>query len=352
MKHRLVLVFAWSLLGCASHPSSTDPRPRGPEPSAAYHRAVEARRPEDPALVWTPAHVALVASEVAPGVFAVYPDDAPSKNAAGIPVATSGGFVVGDDGVLVVDTMINRELAEQLLALVRERTDRPIRFAVNTSYHGDHSYGNQFLPPETQVVQHEATQRYIQTAFARDIEFMATYFGRDSGLHELRAQPAAILMKDGERRAFDLGGVSVVVEHLGFAQTAGDLFITVPSANVVFTGNPVISGGPSFSWLLDGKSGPALATLQRLKAALAPDAIVVPGHGAPTGTAAIDAHIRYLTELRAAVQAAIDDGLDAAQTAARVGEALTARYGGYRIYAWVNTQLNVARTYDELAATK
>lgn len=339
-----------SLLGCSSHATNDTPRPLGA--SAAYRHAVEARKPEDPALVWTPAHVALVAAEIAPHVFAVYPDDAASKNAAGIPVATSGGFIVGDKGVLLVDTMINRDLAEQLLALVKERTDRPILYAVNTSYHGDHSYGNQFLPRQTQVIQHEATQRYIQSSFAKDVDFMSQYFGRASGLQELAPQPAAILMKDGEKKAIDLGGITVDVQHLGFAQTDGDLFVSVPSAKVLFTGNPVISGGPSFPWLLDGKSEQALATLERLVSTFPAETIVVPGHGVPTGMAAVGAHIRYLKDLRTAVQAAVRDGLDEAKVAERVGQDLAPKYGTYKIYGWVNTQLNVAKTFAELSGGK
>jgi len=352
MNGHLKLVVTWSLVACASHRAARDGAHHLPEPSSAYHRAVDARRPEDPTLVWTPAHVALVASEIAPNVFAVYPDDAAAKNAAGIPAATSSGFIVGTRGALIVDTMINRDLAGQLLALVKERTEKPILYAVNTSYHGDHSYGNQFLPRATQVIQHEATQKYIHTSFASDIAFMSQYFGTNSGLQELAPQQAAILMKDGETREIDLGGITVTVKHLGFAQTDGDLFVYVPAAKVLYTGNPVLSGGPSFSWLLDGKSAQALATLEKLKATFPPEAIVVPGHGAPTGMAAIDAHIRYLSDLRTEVQAAIDAGLDASKTADRVGQRLQSRYGAYKIYAWVNTQVNVARTYQELAGER
>lgn len=348
MSSHLKLLLALSLASCGtSTPSNLSQR--SPETSAAYRHAVAERKPEDPTLVWTPAQVVLIANEIAPSVFAVYPDDAASKNAAGIPAATSAGFIIGERGVLIVDTMINRELAEQLLALVKERTTKPILYAVNTSYHGDHSYGNQFLPKETQVVQHEATQKYIQASFANDIAFMSQYFGHNSGLDELKPQPAAILMKDGETKQLDLGGISVTVQHLGFAQTDGDLFVYVPSAKVLFTGNPVISGGPSFSWLLDGKSGQALATLEKLKATFPAEALVVPGHGVPTGMAAIDAHIRYLTELRAGVQAAIRDGLDAPKTAERVGQELAPKYGTYKIYGWVNTQLNVVKTFQELS---
>lgn len=342
MKPACTLSLTLGLLACAGA--------RAPEPSHAYHHAAEARLPEDPKLVWTPRHVALVATEVAPDVFAVYPDDAASKNEVGIPAATSAGIIIGTKGALIVDTMINRDLAEQLIALVRERTSLPILYAVNTSYHGDHSYGNQFLPKGTQIIQHEATQRYIQSSFAKDVEFMSQYFGTQSGLQELAPQRASILLKDGETRDIDLGGISVRIQHLGFAQTDGDLFVWVPTGNVLFTGNPVISGGPSFSWLLDGKSAAALATLEKLKATYPADAVVVPGHGVPTGMGAIDNHIRYLTDLRAEVQAAIADGLDQAKATERVSQRLEARYGQYKIYGWVHTQVNVAKTYQELGA--
>lgn len=78
------------------------------------------------------------------------------------------------------------------------------------------------------------------------------------------------------------------------------------------------------------------------------DAILVPGHGVPTGMAAIDAHIRYLTDLRREVSAALGDGLDPAAASERVGQRLAPSYGSYKIYPWVNTQLNVAKVYDEL----
>lgn len=305
------------------------------------------RAPEDPQLVWTPNHVVLVSHEVAPAVFAIYPDDAEAKNAAGIPVATSGGFVIGDRGVLVVESMLNRRLANQVLALVRARTGKPILYLVNTSYHGDHSYGNQFFPPGVQIVQHVATQAYIQHHFAADVEFMKTYFGRDSGMDELQPQPAQILLQDGARVQFDLGRKIVQVMHLGFAQTDGDLFVWLPAEKVLFTGNPIISGGPSLPWLLDGKLDASLTTMRTLLAMMPRDAIVVPGHGCPTDVSAIEYPIAYLAELKAQVRTAIADGLTQEQTVQRLAETMKA-YAGYRIFPWVHSQINVPKTYQEM----
>ena len=313
--------------------------------SAAYRKAVETRTAEDPRLIWTASQVALVAKEVAPGVYAFYPDDAPQKTSAGIPVATSGGFVVGSNAALVIDTMLNRRLAEQVMALVREKTDKPIRYIVNTSYHGDHSYGNQFFPRDAVIIQHRTTQDYIHKLFAKDVAFMTKFFGDDQGLAELKPTPASVLLQDKTDITVDLGGQEVRIRHIGFAQTHGDLWVTAAGGKVLFTGNPVIARAPAFPWLLDGHLGEALATMKELRRSLPDDAVVVPGHGEPTSISAIDSHIVYLEGLKARVEASI---------AARKSKEETVRavemkeYEGYKIYPWVHVQVNVPAAYDEL----
>ena len=319
--------------------------------SSAVNQVVKTRTAEDPNLVWTASSVVLLAKELAPGVYGVYPDDAPRKNPAGIPAATSGGFVVGDDGVLVIESMLNRNLANQMLALIRENTKKPIRYVVNTSYHGDHSYGNQFFPKSAQFVQHVKTQQYIQSHFADDVAFMKKYFGANQGLDELKPQRAHILVHDGSTIDLDLGGKRVQVMHLGFAQTEGDLFIWLPKDKVLFTGNPIISDGPTLPWLLDGKLEESLATLRKIHAMLAKDAIVVPGHGYPTGINAVEYTIGYLEELKKQVGEAVAQGMSEEATVTRLTENMK-QYSGYRLYSWVHSQINVPNTYQEMKNSK
>lgn len=314
-------------------------------------KAAPSRTAEDPHLVWTASSVVLVSKQVAPNVYAVYPDDSQAKNAAGIPAATSGGFVIGDKGVLVIETMLNRRLAGQVLALVRAKTGKPITYVVNTSYHGDHAYGNQFFPKTAKIIQHVNTQAYIQAHFADDVKFMKQYFGTNQGLDELKAQRADILLGDGASIDLDLGGKPVRVMHIGFAQTEGDLFVWLPGDKVLFTGNPIISGGPSLPWLLDGKLDQALATLKKLRAMLPGDAVVVPGHGYPAGVESIDYPIGYLGELRQKVADAAGQGLSEEATVARLNESMK-QYNGYRIFGWVHSQINVPKTYQEIKGGK
>ena len=304
------------------------------------------RTADDPKLVWTASQVVLVSKEVAPGVYAVYPDDAEAKNKAGIPVATSGGFVVGNKGVLIVESMLNRRLASQMLALVRAKTSKPIQYVVNTSYHGDHSYGNQFMPAGARIIQHVETQKYIQAHFKDDISFMSQYFGTNQGLAELRPHSADMLVPDGGSVEIDLGGKRVQVLHLGFAQTVGDLFVWLPADKVLFTGNPIIASPPALPWLLDGRLEDSLATLVRLRKLIPDDAVVVPGHGAPVDPKTIDFNIAYLGRLKKEVRGAVDRGLD--QKAA-VQAVSMKEYEGYKIFPWVHAQINVPKTYDEMA---
>jgi predicted amidohydrolase YtcJ/glyoxylase-like metal-dependent hydrolase (beta-lactamase superfamily II) len=308
-------------------------------------RPAQMRTADDPTLVWTASQVVLVARQVAPRVYAVFPDDAETKNAAGIPVATSGGFVVGDDGVLVIDTMLNRRLATQLLALVAANTHKPVRYVVNTSYHGDHSYGNQFLPQNVEIIQHEATQQYIQTRFADDVSFMKRYFGMNQGLDELKPQGAQLLLQDGGHLELDLGGVRASLLHLGFAQTSGDLFVWLPREKVLYTGNPIVARPPAFPWLLEGHPREVDTTLHKVRALLPGDAIVIPGHGAPVDVSAIDYAISYLDRLIREVNDAIGRGLTQEQAVAAV---TMPEYAAYKVFPWVHAQINVPAAYQDL----
>ncbi len=344
MKRQMFLALACAGLASVS-PLASAQTSKNP----ATTRAIQTRSAEDPKLVWTASQVVLVSKEVAPGVYAVFPDDADAKNKAGVPVATSGGFVVGDDGVLVIESMLNRRLANQMLALVAQRTKKPILYVVNTSYHGDHSYGNQFFPKSARVIQHKETQKYIQSHFKDDVAFMSQYFGTNQGLDELRPQRGNLLLSDGGMLGVDLGGKRVEIMHLGFAQTLGDLFVWLPNEKVLYTGNPIIASPPALPWLLDGRLNDSLETIRKLRKLLPEDAIVVPGHGAPVDPGTIDFNIKYLTQLKNEVQAAVGRGLSEKETVEAVA---MKEYNGYRIFPWVHSQINVPKVYQELKPSK
>ncbi len=199
-------------------------------------------------LVWDAGTVQLKLEKLAEGVYALYPTDAREKNSKGYPVATSGGFVVGDNEVLVIESMVNKRLAEQVIEFVKSVTDKPIRYVVNTSYHGDHAYGNYVFPKTAKIIQHSKTKAFMDNkkGFEADKKWMSQYFGTNRGIEEVVARSADIVVDD--KKTIDLGGKIVEIMHLGFAQTPGDLFVWVPDSKVFWTGNPVVAHALVAGW--------------------------------------------------------------------------------------------------------
>jgi cyclase len=347
-RHIAFLLAGLTVIGCNEEapPSSSGPDkvPAAPQTFAACEGEITITAP-DPMVAWTPNAIRLTSHKLAPGVFAVYDANVDKDAPAGIPLATSGGFVIGDSGVLLVESMINRQLFCQFIGLVREQTDKPVTHVVNTSSHGDHSYGNTFLPEGVHVVQHERTAAYIAEHFEEDIAFMRSNFGGDSqGFAEIKPVAADVLVKD-DGWSVDLGGVSVAARYYGFAQTGGDLFVHVPSAKVVWTGNAVVAEKPAIPWLLSGHAEETSVTLAAVKAAMPQGTIVVPGHGRAVSLDDIDFSISYLGALVTEVGAAVNNGLSEQDTVSTV---TMTSFKGYALWDWIHSTVNVPGTYQEI----
>ena len=295
--------------------------------------------------VWDGNKVVLIPEKLDNGVYAYYSSEAKTKEVKGAPVATSGGFIVGNKGVLVIDTMLNKRLYEQVQALINKTTDKPITFAVNTSFHGDHSYGNMYLPEGARIIQHEVAEQYIATHFEGDTQFMMQNFGTGRGIEEIKPVSADLLIPKGGKLTLDLGGKTVEIIDFGFAQTGGDLFIWEPVSKVMWSGNPIITIKPSLPWLLDGHLVETLTSLQKVYDFLPEDARVVPGHGSVMAKKDIKWHIDYLATIKKEVEVAVAEGLTLEQTVERVK---MPEFQGYALHGWVHPGLNVPAAYKDL----
>ncbi len=252
---------------------------------------------------------------------------------------------MGTRGALLIDTMLNQRLNAQVLALARQDTPLPLLYAVNTSAHGDHSYGNMYLPAGTRVIQSANTRDYVNAHVADDKAFMIKNFGAGRGIEPIRARTGDVLVPPGGSRSLDLGGKTVEIIDFGFAQTGGDLFVWERQSKTMWTGNPVIASKPALPWLLDGHLVETLSTLRKVYDFLPADAHVVPGHGIPIEREALRWHIDYLSQVQAQVQSAIDQKLTLEQTVAQVK---MPEYRGYVLFDWAHPSLNVPAAYKDL----
>lgn len=341
----LLAALAIATVGCSQESSPTDDAvPPGETQTFSACAGTFPILAADPKLVWTPNAIRLVSEQLATNVFAVYDSNVDDYGPAGKPAATSGGFVIGEDGVLLVESMINRQLFCQVVDLVRAQTNKPITHVINTSSHGDHNYGNAFLPKGVHVIQHKNTAAYIAEHFAEDVAFMKANFGTDQGLDEITPVAADILV-DEKGYSVDLGGIGVEALYYGFGQTPGDLFVRVPSAKVLWTGNALLAEKPGIPWLLDGHAEEVGITLAAVKAASPEDAIVVPGHGRAVSIDGFDFSISYLSTLVSDVRASVDKGATEAETVTAV---TMEPFQGYALWDWIHATVNVPKTFNEL----
>jgi glyoxylase-like metal-dependent hydrolase (beta-lactamase superfamily II) len=295
--------------------------------------------------VWDANKVKLESDKIADGVFAVYPSHSAELNLKGGAAATSGGIIAGTKGALLIETMINKKLNRQVQDLNRKLTGKPILYAVNTSAHGDHSFGNMYLPASTKIIQHVKTQQSIAKHLEDDKAFMMNYFGKGRGIESIQARSADLLVAPDSRLSIDLGGKRVEIIDFGFAQTGGDLWVWEPESKTMWSGNPIIAVKPALPWLLDGHLLATLETLNRVYDFLPKDARIIPGHGRAIGREDIQWHIQYLTAVKNTVQKSIDQGLSLEKTVAQV---TMPEFKGYALFDWVHSGLNVPAAYKDL----
>src|SRR5258707_10226825 len=184
---------------------------------------------------WNAMEITLTPRKLAEGVYALVSSTADTNNPAGIPEATTGGIILGEKGVLVIESMLNAKLANQVLDQIPRLTVKPIRYVVNTVYHGDHSYGNFLFPSNATIVMHSESKRYIDQKFEQDRKFMINLMGSDVGIQEVKPRAGDILVDHDT--TLDLGGRTVELKVFGLGQTKVDLFVWLPKEKIFFTSN-------------------------------------------------------------------------------------------------------------------
>ena len=293
---------------------------------------------------WNAMEITLTPRKLSEGVYALVSSTADTKNPAGIPEGTTGGAIIGEKGVLVIETMLNAKLANQVLDEVTKLTDKPIRYVVTTVYHGDHYYGNFLFPGSATIIMHAESKRYIDQKFEQDRKFMTNLMGNEVGIQDIKPR-AGDIMVDHDT-TIDLGGRTVELKVFGLGQTKGDLFVWLPKEKIFFTSNAILAEKPAIPWLLEGNHDLALQTMKKMKAFLPPDAVIVPGHGRPTTVeASLDYFIAYLETLDREVRAAVANGLSLEDT---LKVATAEAYSGYKLYPWTHMQINVPHAYRRI----
>ena len=284
----------------------------------------------------------------------------------------NAGFVVGDDGVLMVDTFFTPDAVEDLIGVIGAETTQPIKYALNTHYHLDHTGGNQVLAARgVPIIAHEKLmewqtvknrrflpaadelQKRRDTAAKQLSETTADQADKRAPLErQIRRIDAMLKIKlTNSTVTFASGTLHL---HLGKREvllftlpghTGGDVLAYVPDANVVFTGD--MGWRKTLPNLVDATVSDWITSLDKLLAQY-PTAKFIPGHGEVATAAEMREFRDYLDDLRTRVKQAISDGLtiDQAKQQLKLPEK-------YKDFAFQNFATpNVEDMYKELKGTK
>ena len=183
------------------------------------------------------------------------------------------GVVIGEDGVLIVDTRASHHQAGELIAELGEITSLPVRWVINTHWHWDHVFGNAMFP-DAEIWGHELCQIAL---VSRGEEMKAAAKEWLPGRHHEEIDQVEIVPpgKTFSERASLAIGLDVTMGYHGFGHTDADIIVTVPDADVSFFGDLVEEGAPpSF-----GDSYPVAWPLTLRLASASLSETIVPGHG-------------------------------------------------------------------------
>jgi glyoxylase-like metal-dependent hydrolase (beta-lactamase superfamily II) len=209
---------------------------------------------------------------------------------------------VGDDGIVIVDDQY-APLAERIQAALQGVTDKPVRFVINTHYHGDHTGGNAYFQKQAPVIAHDNVRKRLEVG--------GTAGNLGSVKVEQKAQPkdALPIITFDHEVTVHLNGEDIRALHFPSGHTDGDSIIFFPKSNVVHMGDDFVRSGFPFIDLGGGGSVDGMiAALEQTATKLPAEVKVIPGHGGVSNLDDVREYVKMLKETRAVVATGIQQG--------------------------------------------
>ncbi len=218
------------------------------------------------------------------------------------------GLSVGGDGAFLIDDQM-APMTDKIMAAIRELTDKPVEFVVNTHFHGDHVGGNEALGKSGSVIiAHENTRKRLTT------KQIIAAFGMEMPPQPADALPVITFPK---KITLHYNGDEISVIHTKHAHTDGDAFIHFKKANVIHGGDIVFNG---FYPFIDAPNGGnihgVIHAVNTILNHCDDETKIIPGHGGLASRADLIAYREMLMVVYARIRAMLEQGMSVEQVVA------------------------------------
>ena len=255
---------------------------------------------------------------------------------------TNAGIIIGDDSVLVIDSLRVPSFARDLIQDVKTITEKPIGFVIDTHSHWDHSWGNEEFPDATIIGHKNCYAEMI------DMEWNEEWRKKVASSNDPWSEEGNLVNITPPNMTFEtsmqlyFGGRELDLKYFGRAHTSGDIYIHLPKEKIVFTGDVAQDGGVPYL----GDCYPADWPETDNQLASLPIERFMSGHG-PIGdhNALVEAK-DFIHTLVDSVKHAIADGQDSLQASKYVINEMSPKYGDWRSFDRIGE--NLPSVYDKL----
>jgi len=288
----------------------------------------------------------------------------------------NGAFLLSPSGVLMVDSKNDPTTATNIVQEIKKLTPAPVRYLINTHYHGDHTHGNQVFSPLATIISHKNTrENLIKFDLSRNEEYRTSRLPQliseqEAKVAKLEIQNSPQLQEERQRLEelkktaeeleqlritlptliFDtrctiyLDDYEVELLYMGVGHTNGDVVVYFPQQKVIHLGDLLFHQSIPYIDVAAGSDTAQWIEILNQVMGMEVD-IVIPGHGELTDKSGLEEFINYLADLRQEVKSFIDQGKTLEETKENLRLPKYSHFSGY------NSRLprNVEAVYRELA---
>jgi len=209
-----------------------------------------------------------------------------------------GGVYIGETGVLVIDAKMNTNSVTETIEEIKKKTDKPIKYLINTHSDGDHINGNQYFPQTVTIIAQENCRQEF---------FHPSRDGTPSDWNRSELTPFLPSITFRDKMDIYLGSKKVELWYFGVGHTTGDAVVYFPEEKTAFLGDQIFSGRPQLIHSYKGgNSFEHVKTLTKMLETLDAEKYCS-GHSEVMNRSAIEKHIDEMKVRQESVMSLINE---------------------------------------------